>query len=79
MELGNLPNIENLTLPEKIGLMELLWRDISREPENLEVPQWHRQILEERERAVANGEEEFIDLNEAMAQIRRSIDSGRTG
>jgi hypothetical protein len=79
MSSGNIPSIENLTISEKIGLMELLWHDISKDPENVEVPEWHRQILEERERAVANGEDEFIDFDEAMAQIRKSIETRRAG
>lgn len=68
-------NIENLSVIEKVGLMELLWRDISKEPENIEVPEWHLRILEERERALANGETEFIDFEEAVQNIRNRIDA----
>ena len=66
-----------MTVGEKIGLMELLWRDISSEPENVEVPKWHLRILEERERALANGEDEFIDFEVAMAEIRERIEARR--
>ena len=66
-------DLETLTVAEKIGLMETLWRDISSDPEDVEVPEWHLRILEERERALANGEDEFIDFEIAMAEIRERI------
>ena len=64
-------DIEKMSATEKLRLMELLWRDISKEPDNVEVPDWHIKILEEREQAVAKGETEFIDFEEAVADIRR--------
>jgi hypothetical protein len=68
-------DIDHLTMTEKVGLMELLWRDISKEPRNIEVPEWHLRILKEREKALANGETEFIDFEEAMQDIRTRIDA----
>lgn len=70
-------NFDQMTIGEKIGLMELLWRDISSEPENVEVPEWHLRVLEERERALANGDDEFIDFDVAMAEIRERIETRR--
>jgi len=64
-------DLDQMTVTEKIRLMELLWRDISKEPENVEIPDWHRKILEERDRSLANGETEFIDFEDAVAEIGR--------
>ena len=63
-------DLEKMSAIEKLRLMQLLWHDISKEPDNV-VPDWHLKILEEREQAVANGETEFIDFEEAVADIRR--------
>jgi hypothetical protein len=71
-------DLETLTVTEKIGLMEALWRDISKEPEDVEVPEWHIRILEERERALKNGEDEFIDFEVAMAEMREQINARQT-
>ena len=71
MSIETTVDIEQMSVTEKIRLMELLWRDISKEPENVEVPDWHQKVLEERERAVENGETHFIDFEEAVADIRR--------
>ena len=70
MNVDTTVDIDQMTVTEKIRLMELLWRDISREPENVEVSNRHRKILEERDRALANGETEFIDFEDAVAEIR---------
>ena len=64
-------DIAQMTVTDKIRLMELLWRDISKDPHNVEVPDWQRKILEDRDRALANGETEFIDFEDAVAEIRQ--------
>ncbi len=43
-------NIDKMPVGEKLGLMELLWRDLSREPENIDLPEWHLKKLEEAEK-----------------------------
>lgn len=64
-------DIDQMTVSDKLRLMELLWRDISKDPENVEVPEWHRKVLEDRDRALANGETKFIDFEDAVAEIRQ--------
>lgn len=71
-------DIESLTTAEKLGLMELLWRDLSREPENIEVPEWHLKALEAAEQAVADGTDQFIDLDEFEAELRDRIRQRKT-
>jgi len=64
-------DIDQMTVSDKLRLMELLWSDISKDPENVEVPDWHRKVLEDRDRALANGETKFIDFEDAVAEIRQ--------
>jgi Putative addiction module component len=64
-------DIEQMTVTDKIRLMELLWRDISKDPNNVEVPDWQRKLLEDRDQALANGKTEFIDFEDAVAEIRQ--------
>jgi len=71
MNVDSTINIDQLTVTEKIGLMELLWRDISKDPNNVEVPEWQKRILDDRDQALANGETKFIDFEEAIAEIRK--------
>ena len=68
-----LEQIHQLPLHEKLLVMEAIWDDISRHEENVEVPQWHKETLDERERLVAEGKAQFIDWEQAKRQINEAI------
>lgn len=65
--------LEKMTLAEKLEAMELLWADISRQPADLPSPAWHRDVLNERRRAVAEGKLKFLDWGTAMAELREEL------
>ena len=64
--------IHQLPLREKLLVMEAIWEDLSREEQNLEVPQWHKELLDERERLLAEGKAQFVDWEEAKRQINEA-------
>jgi putative addiction module component (TIGR02574 family) len=61
--------VSDLPLSEKLNLMELLWKEISQNEEAVEVPQWHKELLDEREAKIRKGEAKFIPWEEAKRQI----------
>jgi hypothetical protein len=63
-----------MSFREKLLMMEAIWDDISREKQNLEVPQWHKDILDERERLVAEGKAQFLEWEDAKRQIREATE-----
>lgn len=65
--------LSEMTLPEKLEIMEALWEDISRDAGGFESPEWHREVLEERERRIVSGEARFSDWEEAKADIRKRV------
>ena len=67
-----LEEIHQLPLREKLLVMEAIWEDLSREEQNLEVPQWHKEVLAERERLLAEGKAQFVDWEEAKRQINEA-------
>lgn len=71
MTVQTIPAIEDMTAAQRVELMEELWKVMSRAPEEVEPPDWHRQVLEERERALASGEIEYMDWEEAKVYIRQ--------
>ena len=71
MSVQTIPAIEDMTPTQRVELMEELWKAMSRRPEEIEPPDWHRQVLEERERALASGEIEYMDWEEAKTYIRQ--------
>jgi len=68
-----IPDIETMTLEQKLGLMEALWEDLSRRSQGLEPPAWHGDVLTAREVAVENDETEFESWDTAKAGIERDI------
>lgn len=65
--------LKDMSISEKLQLMETLWADLSRNAETLESPEWHREVLEERESRIASGEARFSEWEEAKADIRKQV------
>jgi len=68
----NLP-LKEMTLKEKLAVMELIWEDLVRTPDALESPAWHRDILEERGRRIVEGKSQFTDWEKAKLEIRNKL------
>jgi RNAse (barnase) inhibitor barstar len=62
--------IAEMTLEEKLRAMEALWDDLCRREEAMPVPQWHKDLLDERERLVEQGKARFIDWETAKQELR---------
>jgi hypothetical protein len=63
-----------MPLHEKLLVMEAIWDDISREEEKLEVPEWHKDVLDEREKLIASGKAQFVDWEDAKKQIKEATE-----
>lgn len=66
-------DIRQIPPPQKLALFETLWTELSSEPEQIEIPQWHKDILDERLKAAERGGVEVIDWETAKDQIRDMI------
>ncbi len=65
--------LKEMTIHEKLAAMEALWEDLSRSPDAIESPEWHREILDERRQRVADGTAQFEDWETAKAKIREKL------
>jgi hypothetical protein len=61
--------ITQMSLAEKLSLMEQLWEDLRTRAEGVPMPQWHKDLLDERERLVQNGEAHFSEWQDARKRI----------
>ena len=68
-----LDSLHQLPLKEKLFVMEALWDDLSQTEDQLPVPQWHWDILDEREAAIASGTAAFIDWEDAKQDILSAV------
>ena len=73
MAVQTIPEIDKMTPAQKIELMEALWKSMTERNVNLEPPDWHFKYLEDRDRAVAEGEDPFISLDEFEKDLRSEL------
>jgi hypothetical protein len=65
--------LKDMTLLEKLAVMESLWEDLSKTPDAIESPAWHKDVLEERRQHIAQGQSKFSDWETAKADIRKRL------
>ena len=65
--------LDQMTIADKLEVMESLWADLSRRPDDLPSPDWHRDVLLDRKRLVAEGKLRFLDWEKAFAELREEI------
>jgi hypothetical protein len=66
--------LKDMTIEEKLQVMETLWDDLSQNADQLTPPGWHQATLAEREAAIISGEEAFEDWETAKRKIEREIE-----
>ena len=62
-------SLNELTTAEKLELMERLWVDLSRQPQDVPSPAWHGVMLYERREAVRQGRTTFVAWEEARKRL----------
>ena len=65
--------LHDMSVEEKLKVMETLWEDLSQNAPELAPPSWHREVLAERRAAAERGEDHFSDWNEARERIEKEI------
>ena len=57
----SITEVKQLPFAEKVQIMEAIWEDLRAQAERVPVPQWHRELLDGRRKAVEEGREAFLD------------------
>jgi hypothetical protein len=65
--------LHEMSLPSKMELLEALWDNLSRNPDQLESPGWHREVLDERRERLKIGDEKVSEWEAAKEDIRRRV------
>ena len=65
--------IDALSVTDKLLLMERLWEHLSRNPSDIASPNWHGEILAEREAAVREGWASFVEWDAAKERLRSGL------
>jgi putative addiction module component (TIGR02574 family) len=69
----SIAEVKQLPLSEKLQIMEAIWEDLRATAEQVPVPAWHKELLDERRKAVEEGREEVLDWD----SIKDSLGSRR--
>lgn len=65
--------LNEMSVEEKLEVMELLWDDLSRNGADIPSPDWHGSVLRAREEALATGEEDMEDWEAAKERLRGEL------
>jgi Putative addiction module component len=66
-------DLRQMSKPDKLRLMEEIWRDLSQNEGDLASPEWHGMVLKEREQKLASGEDVLVDWETAKRQLRAKL------
>jgi putative addiction module component (TIGR02574 family) len=65
--------VKNLSVEERLLLMDALWNNLSEKVESMEIAERHKEILYEREKKIQVGEAKFVDWEKAKKQINKAV------
>lgn len=65
--------LEELSVGEKVELMEALWEDMLQRSNSLPSLSWHKQILDERRQSVLSGEARYSSLDEVEKRLMNQL------
>ncbi len=66
--------LDDMTVVEKLVLMERLWADLTRRPEEMPSPDWHGEVLAERIAAVREGRADFENWHVVKKRLRERLE-----
>lgn len=67
-------SLASMTTAEKLMLLERLWDDLSRHPEEIPSPAWHGTVLADRIAAVREGRTAFVAWEDARRRLRARVE-----
>jgi hypothetical protein len=61
--------VRNMNTEEKFLVINMLWRDIAASSEEY-APEWHFDVLREREQSLADGTSKLLDWSDVKAELQ---------
>ena len=65
--------LDEMTVEDKIRTMEIIWNDLCKNVADISSPDWHKDILDNRETNLNNGTDKFIDWETSKKNINEAI------
>ncbi|VAW66589.1 hypothetical protein MNBD_GAMMA11-2990 [hydrothermal vent metagenome] len=67
----NVSEIKKMSTIECLQAMEAIWETLLYDEAEIDSPEWHRGILEERRKKIDNGEGTFFSVDELKKRHRK--------
>ena len=62
--------LNKMTITEKLVVMNQIWDDLMRNPDDIPSPEWHNDVLSARAERVHNGKAYFKDFDSVKSELR---------
>jgi len=72
--MNNILEIDRLSREDKLKIMEAIWEDLSKEDDELDSPDWHKNVLQETENRFLSGKERSVDWQDAKKDLRERFE-----
>ena len=61
-------SVKKMSTDEKFTVINLIWQDIAASS-NIPAPEWHFNVLREREQSLVNGTAQLVDWSDVKAEL----------
>ncbi|HBC89295.1 MAG TPA: addiction module antitoxin RelB [Lentisphaeria bacterium] len=65
--------LKKMSIHDKISTMEYIWDDLCKNAGDITSPEWHKDVLDDREKALKSRTDSFVDWEDAKRKIRKNI------
>ena len=65
-------SVKKMSTDEKFTVINLIWQDIAASSD-IPMPDWHFDILQERERSLADGTVQLVDWADVKAKLQARV------
>ena len=62
--------LNKMTITEKLVVMNQIWDDLMRIPDDIPSPEWHNEVLSARAERVHNGKAHFKSFDTVKSELR---------
>lgn len=67
----SITDIKEMSILERIHVMELLWDSLCDDEQQVESPEWHETVLNSRKQKIDSGSAEFLTLEEVRQRYQK--------
>ncbi|MDZ7696722.1 MAG: addiction module protein [Deltaproteobacteria bacterium] len=70
----DISTVKNLSIEEKLQVMEAIWQDLTADEQAFQSPAWHLEALKETEQRRKEGKEAVLDWGDAKKDLRKRFE-----